>query len=333
MRRVGIVLLVVTLFALSVCSPVVLGQRKVIRLAHIGAPGSLHDIATSIFANLVKENTNEEVEVKVYAGGLFSSEREGGQNLVNGTVDAIFVSSAAFVGYDPQVGLLEIPFLFKNTEHTKKVILGRIGKELLEGLAAKTGIKPLAWVDYAWETGGRQLTSNKAVRTPDDLKGLRIRSPKVPVFELPLRALGAVPIALDFGELYMALDRGVVDGQHNQILHIYTQKFYEVQKFLTVLNFARTPHILAMSNKAWTSLSPSQQAAIAAAAEKTALLAPEKAAENDARMLAELRAKMTVVELTEAELGKFREIVHREVFPKFREEYGKILDRILEAGN
>lgn len=325
------VLILLTVVACVMGSPNVAGAATptTIRLAYVAGPGSLHQLAADMFAKLVREKTNNEVDIKVYSSGLFGSEKEAGQGIANGTLDAVIVSSAAFVGYEPRLAVFEIPFIFRDGEHARKVVLGELGQELLHLLETNVGCKPLTWLDYAWESGGRQFTNSvRPIRTPEDMKGLRIRNPEIPMYQAAIRALGAVPVAISFDELYMALDRRVVDGQHNQILHIYSQRFYEVQKYMTIINFARTPHILVFSKAAWNRLTPSQQAILLDAAQITAKKVPELCAENDKRMLQEIESKVQVLRLSPEEVAAFRELVIRDAYPRLRDQYGEFMDRI-----
>lgn len=168
------------------------------------------------------------------------------------------------------------------------------------------------------------------------MKDLKIRSPEVPVYSYALEALGAVPVPLAFTELYIALDRGVVDGQHNPLMHVKGQRFYEVQKYLSVMDFAYTPNIVAFSNKTWNKLSGSQQKALVDAAKETAPLWAAQSINEEKAILAELKDKMQVLSGDQIKRDEFVKIVQEKAYPKYQATFGPefvaFLNKVLEAG-
>ncbi|MDI3547068.1 MAG: hypothetical protein PWR10_720 [Halanaerobiales bacterium] len=266
--------LIVCLFAFSLMLLVISGSvfakdSVVIQMGHVGAPVSPQQGAADIFVKLVEEKTNGSVKVKVYGSSTLGDERELVEGMVLGTIDAGIVSSGLFGSYYPTMQIFEIPFLFRGREHANAVNNGPIGQKILDNLSKTTGVKAVA----LWEHGFRQVTNNvRPIDTPDDLKDLKIRSPEVPVYSTALRALGAVPIPMAFSELYVALERGVVDGQHNPLLHVEGQRFYEVQKYLSMMDFAYTNNVVAFSKKAWGKLTKEQQKQVIEAAKEAGVL-------------------------------------------------------------
>jgi C4-dicarboxylate-binding protein DctP len=324
-----------TVFVVSLITVVLVSgmvsAKTTIKLVYNAGPGSLHEISSTIFRALVNDKTNGEVEIKIITSNM--SERAMGEGLSIGTIDAAVTSGAAWVGYEPLVGIVETPFIFRDGAHARKVLLGPIGEEILAKASEKAGVKILTYWDYAWESGGRQITNNvRPVKVPADLAGLRIRNPKVPVFQLAVESLGATPVAIAWPELYMALEKGVVDGQHNQFLHVMGAKFYEVQKHISVINFARTPHTLTFSKNAWNKLSEKQQKLVLEAAKETAILAPAKMAIGDEKAIEELEGKMQVVHADEVDREAFIKILEEKAFPEYRKMFGEWFDRIINEG-
>src|SRR5699024_5927563 len=163
-------------------------------------------------------------------------------------------------------------------EHALKVNNGDIGWDVLDELEENAGSKALS----RWEHGFRRITSSKKpIKKPEDMHALKIRSPEVPSYSIALKELGSHPFPLSCSELYVAMARGVVHGQHNPLMHIEGQRFYEVQDYMTVMDFAYTPNVLALSDNVWQQLSDEQQSALNEAALETAELWSEEAAEEN----------------------------------------------------
>lgn len=304
-------------------------QKVSLQVAHVGAPISPQQGAAIYFADLVNKKTNGTVEIKIYGNSVLGDEREIVEGMVIGTIDGGIVSSGLYGGYYPTMEAFEIPFLFRDRDHANLVNNGPIGQEILKSLSEKAGLQAIA----IWEHGFRHITNNvRPIRTPKDLAGLKIRSPEVPVYSSPLRALGAIPVPMAFSELYVALDRGVVDGQHNPLLHVEGQRFYEVQKYLSMIDFAYTPNVLAFSNKAWAKLSNNQKGQIIEAAKEAGVLWSEDAEGEENRILAAVKDKMQVLDRDEIDKQAFLQIVVEKTFPTFRKDYGEVLDKIVNAG-
>ena len=301
----------------------------VIKVAHVGAPVSPQQGAADIFVDLVEEKTGGSVEIQIFGSSTLGDEAALVEGMVVGTIDGGIVSAGLYGGYFPLMGAFEIPFLFRDRAHTVAVNNGPLGEEILENLSDEANLKALA----IWEHGFRHVTNSvRPIKTPEDFAGLNIRSPEVPVYSTPLRALGANPVPMAFSELYVALERNVVDGQHNPLLHVEGQRFYEVQDHLSMLDFAYTPNVLAFSNKAWGRLSSEQQAQVQDAALEAGLAWSQAAEAEENRLLEELKGKMQVVDRDELDKAAFQKIVVDQTFPQFRQTFGEFLDRIIEEG-
>lgn len=309
------------------------GQQIEIKVGHVGAPVSPQQGAADIFVKLVEQKTNGQVKIKVYNSSQLGNEAELVEGLRMGTVDGGIISSGLFASSYNVTGAFEVPFLFKNSQHVLKVVNGPIGDNLLKKLEEKAGLKPVA----IWDHGFRQVTNRvRPIKEPADMKDLKIRSPEVPVYSYALEALGAVPVPMPFTELYIALDRGVVDGQHNPLMHVKGQRFYEVQKYLSVIDFAYTPNIVAFSKKMWAKLSPEQQKAVVEAARETAPIWAEQSAKEEQAILAELKDKMQVLTSDQTDREAFVKIVREKAYPKYQDKFGPefvdFLNKVLEAG-
>lgn len=195
-------------------------------------------------AELVKERTNGKVEIKVFGDRQLGEEREMVEGLQFGTVDIAVVSTGVLGGFIGEITVLDLPFIFKDSAHAYRVFDGPIGQELL-GKFDKIGIKGLA----IWENGWRHLTTKKPIKSPADLKGLKLRTMPNEIHMAAFKALGAGPIPMAWGEVYTSLDQGVIDAQENPITVIYTNSLWEVQKYVTLTGHVYGPHPVLMSKK------------------------------------------------------------------------------------
>jgi len=194
-------------------------------------------------------------------------------------------------GFSPSVQILDIPFIFRDYAHVDKVLDGPIGASLSADLE-KVQMRGLAF----WENGFRNLTNSKrVVRTPADAKGLKIRTMENPVHIQAWKAAGVNPTPMAWGEVYGALQQGVIDGQENPVAVVLQMKVYEVQKYLSLTQHVYSPAMLIMSMKRWTQIPKEDQAIILKAAQEGAVYQRNLGRANEEQMLAELQKQgMTV---------------------------------------
>lgn len=228
------------------------------------------------FAAAVADATQGKVKIEVYPGEQLGTAREMIEATQMGSIQAVMVPADNFTGFAPAMAIPGLPYLFPSREVTYQVLMhSEVGKAMLATLEKK-GLKGIAF----WESGFKQLTGNFPIRTPDDLKGKKIRVMENPVLVAEYQALGATAVPINFGELYNALQQGVVDGQENPLATIYDRKFYEVQKYLALTDHSFLALALVF-NKAWFDSLPAEfQKAI------------EEAAQASGEHLIELQAKM-----------------------------------------
>ena len=334
-KSIAVSAVLLFLLSLGVCvGPAFSADKEVeIKVGHVGAPVSPQQGAADIFLKLVEQKTKGTVKMKVYNSSQLGNEAELVEGLRMGTIDGGIISSGLFATSYNVCAAFEVPFLFKNSEHVLKIANGPVGDDLLKKLESKAGLKPIA----IWDHGFRQLTNKvRPIKEPADMKGLKIRSPEVPVYSFALDALGAVPVPLAFTELYIALDSGVVDGQHNPLMHVKGQRFYEVQKYLSVMDFAYTPNIVAFSKKAWGKLSADQQKAVIEAAKETAPLWAAQSVKEEKAILEELKGKIQILTSDQTNREAFVKIVKEKAYPKYQDKFGPefvdFLNKVLEAG-
>jgi len=226
----------------------------VLKLGHIAEPVHPYGQGAEKFAELVKEKSNGEIIVKVFPSSQLGGQKDLIEGLIFGTVDMALVGTAVLGQFQPQISIFDLPFLFQDRAHAYRS-LDSVGMDLGKALEPK-GIKLLGYM----ENGIRHLTNNvREVKTPADMQGLKIRVMTNKIFIAMMKSLGASPTPMAFGELYSAMQQGTVDGQENPSAHIWTKRFFEVQKYASKTAHAYSPEPLVMSMVSWSRLMPEQQ--------------------------------------------------------------------------
>ena len=222
----------------------------VIKFSHVVANDTPKGKASEFFAKRAAELTKGKVKIDVYANSTLYKDKEEMEALQLGAVQMLAPSLAKFGPLGAkEFEVFDLPFIFDNTAELHKVTQGPVGKQLLGKLDAK-GIKGLAF----WDNGFKSFSANKALRTPDDFKGMKMRIQSSKVLEAQMRAVGALPQVMAFSEVYQALQTGVVDGTENPHSNLYTQKMHEVQKFVTVSDHGYLGYAVITNKKFWDGL-------------------------------------------------------------------------------
>jgi tripartite ATP-independent transporter DctP family solute receptor len=230
---------------------------KEVKLGYALAVNSHYGAAANAWADSVEKATNNAFAIKHFPSSALGGERELIEGLQLGTVEAAIVSTGALSNFVSDVGIVDIPFLFRDTQHARAVLDGKFGQDLLAKFQQR-GLVALAW----GEQGFRHLTNNKvSVQNVADLKGLKIRVTENPVHITAFRTLGAAPTPMSWPEVISALQQGTIDGQENPISVLTSSKLWEVQKHLTLTSHVYAPVVLVLSPSFWGSLTDAQKAA------------------------------------------------------------------------
>jgi len=259
-------------------------QTVELKLGHVGSPGSLFDLSSIEFAKRVKEKTGGKVVIQVYGASQLGDDTELMQKVKLGTVD-MALPSTVMSSVVPAFGLFEMPYLVKDRDHMK-----RIDKEIvwptLVPIAEKAGYRILA----TWENGFRQITNNlHAIKVPADLKGIKLRVPKGKWRVKMFQAYGASPSAMGLSEVFVALQTGVMDGEENPLTQIYTSKFQEVQKYLSMTDHVYTPAYVVISPRKFDALPEALRKQIQEAAQETQAFVYQTGAKMDDELLGKLK--------------------------------------------
>jgi len=256
-----------------------------LKLGHVGEPGSLIGAAADEYARRVNAKLAGKIKVVVYGSSQLGGDKEMLQKLKLGTIDMVEPSTVMSSEADI-FGVFEMPYLVKNREHMKK-----IERELFQSKfqpeVEKKGLRILA----VWENGYRHITNNKRpINTPADLNGIKLRVPEGKWRVKMFQAYGANPSPMKFSEVFTALQTGVMDGQENPFPQIFSAKFYEVQKYLSLTGHVYTPSYLAVGTKKWATLPAEVRKTLEDIAKETQAFVYEKAAKDDEDMLAKMKA-------------------------------------------
>ena len=217
-------------------------------LGHGAAPGNPRTVAANKFAELVKSKTEGRVTVNVAGSETLGSDAAMLTSLRTGALDLTANSQGPVSALVPEIAALGLPFLFETADQAIKMLQGDVGRTLSERFDA-VGVVTLDW----WDNGIRHLSNSKlAVKTPQDVKGLKIRTPADPMTIDIFQALGAGTEQIAFGQLYIALQQGVGDGQENPLVNIESSKLYEVNKYisLTAHKWESTPFLMSKMTEA-----------------------------------------------------------------------------------
>ncbi|MDD2545667.1 MAG: TRAP transporter substrate-binding protein [Burkholderiaceae bacterium] len=246
-------------------------QAKEVKMGYALAVNSHYGAAAQAWADSVEKATNNAFKFKQFPSSALGGERELIEGLQLGTVEAVLVSTGALSNFVPEVGVVDIPFLFRDTQHARNVLDGQFGQDLLTKFKTR-GLIALAW----GEQGFRHLSNNKrAVSKPEDLKGLKIRVTENPVHITAFRTLGASPTPMAWPEVIGALQQGTIDGQENPVSVFVSAKLWQVQKHLSLTSHVYAPIALIVSPAFFGSLNDAQKAAFIQGA-KTGALASRK---------------------------------------------------------
>ncbi|MBI2456715.1 MAG: TRAP transporter substrate-binding protein [candidate division NC10 bacterium] len=273
----------------------------VIRLGHVAFPGSLFDIVTTRYAKEVNEALKGRVEIKVFHSSQLGTDEVGAPEM--------FIPSTIMSTVDQRYGVFEMPYIIVNRAHMKRVTENaQVQKALFEGLPAK-GIRLLG----VWENGFRHITNNvRPIVKPDDLKGIKLRVPggiwRVKMF----KAYGANPSPMPFAEVYSALQSGVMDAQENPFPQIWSAKFHEVQKYLSLTGHVYSPAYLVVGEEFWQKLPKDVQATIAKISWEMGDFARSEGERLDKELMAKLAPPMKANEVDKEAFIKASAAIYEE---------------------
>jgi C4-dicarboxylate-binding protein DctP len=306
-------LAVAAVAVLAFCAPAVAQQPIVIKFSHVVALDTPKGKGAEYFKKLAEERTKGRVKVEVYPNSQLYKDGEEMEALQLGSVQMLAPSVAKFgpLGVR-EFEVFDLPYIFDNFAELHKVTEGAVGKMLFDKLSAK-GITGLAY----WDNGFKDFSANKSLKVPGDVKGQKMRIQSSNVLEAEIRALGGIPQKMAFSEVYQALQTGVVDGTENPPSNFYTQKMFEVQKYLTMTDHGVIEYAVIVNKKFWDALPPDVRTTLEGAMKDATKYANDiaKKENDDALEAVKKSGKTQVITLSPEEKAAWKKalvVVHKE---------------------
>ena len=292
-----------------------LAAERVLKLGHLANEQNTWHKASVKFGEELKALTDGRIEVEVYPNESLGKEVDLINGMQLGTAD-MTITGESLQNWAPMAALLAVPYAYKSLEHMDEVASGKTGEDIKAEIVARAQIRPIAY----FARGPRNLTANREIKSPDDLKGLRLRVPNVPLFVDTWKTLGAQPTPMAFSEVFTSLQSGVIDAQENPLALIKSANFAEVQKFVNKTEHVRSWIYLTISEMTWSQLSAEDQAAVMEAAKRAQAYERELFLADEENLVKELQAAgMTFVEVDAAAFAeKARPAVLANVKPEIR---------------
>lgn len=324
-RHVGAALVVATGMAGANAS---WAQDITLRYGHMNAPGSLAGLQADWLADAINEKTGGAIAVEVFPSSQLGKLKELAEGVSTGTIALSHNTAGAIGSLHPPFAAFDTPFLYRDVDHlmnvvdTNSPVMEKLNGELIEA----AGVRVL----YAFYFGSRNLTADRAVKTPADLDGVKIRSIPFPIYMSAVEGLGAVPVPVDWSEVPTALATGVVQGQENPVNVVLAHKLYEVQSHMMETGHIVAAEVVLINEDVWQGLSADNKAALQEAAEEVRQKATQYVVESEATETQKLRdLGMTVVGANEGlDLSAFRKSVETRVNAEFGETYGDFYKQV-----
>ncbi|PID57180.1 TRAP transporter substrate-binding protein DctP [candidate division KSB3 bacterium] len=300
-------------------------EQIVIRWSDVLSPPNPHPLMMEKVAEIVAEKSNGRIEIQVYPGGQLGSSRDTIESLSLGMHEMATEGVSHLESWYPAVNAIQtMPYIYKDPAHVQRVLESPIGREILETIREKSGIRVLGAAYY----GKRNVTtSSKEINAVDDMAGFKLRVPESAVYIAFAKAWGAKPTPISFGELYLALKQSVVDGQENPLPTIWSAKFYEVQKYLVLTGHILDWRAVLINEEFFQSLSPEDQTLLADAVKEGIAWCNETILQQEAELVEKLQAEgMTVIE---PDVDSFRSAVLEKVPAEFKDKWGDLIEKIV----
>ena len=304
-RRPLCALLLSFTFIVSTSAPAQEVQERTIKFGHLNNPDHPVSLGVKRFAERLAAKSGGKLIVKEFPSSTLGNEMQQQSALQGGVQEMSAPATTSLAGIVKEFGLVDFPFALANHEQADALLDGPFGQALI----AKLPEKGLVALGY-WDLGFRNVTNSKRpITRPEDLDGLKLRVIPNPVFLDTFRAFHANPVPMAFGELYGALESKAVDGQENPFAVILSNKFFEVQKYVSATNHVYAANILLVSKRFWDKLSPTEQKMMTEAADETRAYQRQVSRAAALKAVGELQAQgMLFNELSPAEQRRMAQV-------------------------
>ncbi|WP_104205302.1 TRAP transporter substrate-binding protein, partial [Billgrantia saliphila] len=218
-----------------IASQTTLAADVTLKFGHLANEQNIWHQAAERFKELVEENSDGRIEVQLYPNEQLGNEMDVINSIQLGTAD-MTITGESLQNWAPKAAMMAVPYAFRDSEHLRQAVESEIGEQIEAQITERANLVPLAW----FERGPRELTSNRPIRHPDDLDGLRLRVPNVPLFVDTWEALGARPTPMAFSEVFTALQQNTIEAQENPLSLIESASFNEVQDYVNLTGHVRS---------------------------------------------------------------------------------------------
>lgn len=295
-------------------------QEITIKISHVVAENTPKHQGALKMKEVIEKESDGKIKVQVYPNSSLFGDKDEYQNLVANNVQFILPDMSKLVGNDPGFNIPAMPFLFESDDAANAFWDGEKGQEIFKRLE-KDGVLGKAM----WPNGAKHMTNDKkAIKKPEDLDGMKIRTQGGQLLEAIYDELGAGSASIPFGELYTALQQGTVDGQENTFSNIESKKFDEVQKYMTIMGHTRVDYALLTNTKFWDSLNEETKEIVQKGVDEGTKLARESAKKLNDDALAKLKenGQVEINELSDAEIEEFKKTLEP-IYNEWAEKIGK----------
>jgi tripartite ATP-independent transporter DctP family solute receptor len=258
-------------------------KPTVLKWAHVYETSEPYHTEALWAADEIKKRTDGKYEIQVFPASQLGSEPQINEALALGTVDIIYTGAAFVGGIHKPLSISNCPYIFRDYNHWKSYRASALFRGLADGYGQRTGHRIVALTYY----GERHLTSNKEIKSPEDLKGMKLRVPQAPLYILFCRIYGANATPIAFAEVYLALQQGTVDGQENPLPTIMAKKFYEVQRYIHLTGHITESLVTALGAPMLGRLSASEKDIFAEVLQQAASKATDAIRESEQKLPAE----------------------------------------------
>jgi C4-dicarboxylate-binding protein DctP len=319
-------------FAAVAFAPLAQAQQKVLKYAHF-QPANVDQpkhAAALAFKEHVEKTTKNSIKVEIYPAGQFGKDAETMEGVKLGTLELAVAHDGAIASVFKPISILGIPYLYDNHQHAWRVYDSKFGQDFADLMLQRSGIRLLALAD----NGVRHFTNSlRPIKSPADMKGMKMRIQPSPVFKSLIESLGASPSAVPWGELPTALQSKVVDGQENGVTNILAASLYQYQKYATLDGHVWSIHAYMINDKFFKSLSADEQKAVLEGSKIARDIHRRMTSEQDLGAKKILSEKgMEVTELSLPEVDAFRKLAQPPVRAFVEKDVGKEwVDRLFAA--
>ncbi|HSH47169.1 MAG TPA: TRAP transporter substrate-binding protein [Halomonas sp.] len=292
-----------------------------LKFGHLANEENIWHLAAVKFKEEVEANADGRIEVQLYPNEQLGGEMDVINSIQLGTAD-MTITGESLQNWAPKAAMMAVPYAFRDSEHLHTAVSGPIGEEIEAQITERANLVPLAW----FERGPRHLTSNRPIQHPDDLDGIRLRVPNVPLFVDTWSALGARPTPMAFSEVFTSLQQNTIEAQENPLSLIESASFYEVQDYVNLTGHVRSWIYVVIGKNKLESMPEDLQEVIFDAADSMQAYEAELFTKDEARLRQDLEA--LGMEFIDVDTEAFADKARPAVFDALNDEQRKIYEAI-----